>query len=182
MSAALLSHPTRPQPKLSVRASSLVVVHRAGRRRDPQRYPPALVFPDPVAAPVEPDDPTVGEPVGDLRAPIIARGTRDRPDRGISIDVPRRSTGPPRCGQWRYDARQDPGGHPLTDRLGDVLSVHVWLHLHVEDSRSKTPFRKTLRQTSSSPGAACRRRHPRAPRHRDHAGASSDLRRGRSLR
>src|SRR5438445_11730717 len=89
MSAALLSHPRWAQPKLSVRALSLVGVHGAGRRRDSQRYAPAFVFPDPVAAAVEPDDTTVGEPVGDLRAPGVACGTRDHPDRGISDDVTR---------------------------------------------------------------------------------------------
>src|SRR6267143_1348213 len=88
--------------------------------------PSALVFPEPVTAPVKPHDPAVGESVGDLRARSVARGTLHHADRRIGRDVPRRRRGPPGLRrQWRDDARQDPGVHPLTDHPGDVLFIHV---------------------------------------------------------
>src|SRR5207253_10187370 len=88
--------------------------------------PSALVFPEPVAAPVKPHDPAVGESAGDLRARSVARGTPDHADRAIGGDVPCRRRRPPGLRrQWRDDAWQDPGVHPLTDHPGAALLTHV---------------------------------------------------------
>src|SRR6267378_2530272 len=120
--------------------------------------PAALVFPEPVAAPVKPHDPAVGESVGDLRARSVARGTPDHADRGIGRDVPRRRRGPPGLRrQWRDDARQDPGVHPLTDHPGDVLFIHVVFHLSIYYGRASGPAsgrQRRLRRGGAGPWVA----------------------------
>src|SRR6267378_357248 len=120
--------------------------------------PSALVFPEPVAAPVKPHDPAVGESVGDLRARSVARGTPDHADRGIGRDVPRRRRGPPGLRrQWRDDARQDAGVHPLTDHPGDVLFIHVVFHLSIYYGRASGPAsgrQRRLRRGGAGPWVA----------------------------